>query len=176
MKASVILSFAVLFFSASLPAWTQKPVKFKKYNTKEYSISHPQDWQFDFSGVSGTRFILISPSDSEQDNFNENFNLLIQNLAGFDIELSEYTRLSVEEIKNSIPDAAVISVETKSGINGPFSRVVFSGSQGNFRLIWIQDYYKKRNNIYLLTFSCEEETFERYRAKAEQIMATFRIK
>ena len=62
----------------------------KSLTENSYSINYPGNWELNKSGQMGTSFILFSPLSSEQDQFKENVNLLIQDLTGYNLDLDKY--------------------------------------------------------------------------------------
>jgi hypothetical protein len=78
--------------------------------------------------------------ESKTDLFRENINLIIQNLEGQKInDLNSYTELSEGQIKTAIENSTIIqskriNVLDKKGENNEYHQMIFTGTQGTFKL------------------------------------------
>jgi len=84
------------------------PTEWKSLTNEKFEIQYPSDWVVDQSGQMGISFFLFSPLSDESDNFKENVNLLIQDLAGYDLTLDGFVDLSENQIKTLATDGEII--------------------------------------------------------------------
>jgi hypothetical protein len=141
-----------------------------------YSIQYPQDWDLNKSGQMGMSFILLSKQTSQQDNFQENVNLLIQDLKGQNINLEKFTEISVGQIKTMVTKGKLIESKKLSGNGNEFQSVIYTGVQGNYKLKFEQYYWIKNDKAYILTLTCELDQFKKYKSTGEKILNSFKLK
>jgi len=152
-----------------------------KSNTKtlveaNYSIKYPSDWELNQSGHMGLSFILFSPLETSQDEFRENVNLLIQDLSGYNLNLDKYVNISIEQINSMITNSKLIeSIRIKSE-SDEYHRLIYTGDQGNFNLKFIQYFWVKGEKAYVLTLTCENSKFFKYKEVGYGILNSFKIK
>jgi hypothetical protein len=140
-----------------------------------YSIQYPASWDLDKSGQMGTSFILFSKPSSEQDQFRENVNLLIQDLIGRNINLDDYVEISEGQIKTIITNGNLIESKRLHSNSVDFHKVIFTGKQGIYDLKFEQYYWIKKHKAFVLTFTCEINYFDKYRDTAEKILNSFKL-
>jgi serine/threonine-protein kinase len=148
----------------------------KTLEENAYSIQYPPEWELDKNGQMNTHFVLFSPLVSHQDHFSENINLIIQDLSGLSIDLERYTEISEEQIKTLIDNSIILKNDRIKNNSEEYQRVLFTGDQGNFHLIFEQHYYVWDNKAYVLTFTCEESNYKDYQDIGERILNSFVIK
>ncbi|MFN4122316.1 MAG: hypothetical protein ACK4GL_03310 [Flavobacteriales bacterium] len=74
----------------------------KAFSTKDFTISYPESWTIDTSGLMGTQLILFSEQEDDADLFRENVNLVKQNISEYNLGFDEYVKLSESQIQNYI--------------------------------------------------------------------------
>ncbi|MDG1477069.1 MAG: PsbP-related protein [Vicingaceae bacterium] len=170
MKATQLL--VLLAIALSFSAYGQTKDNWKSFNKDNYAIKYPGDWELNQSGKLGTSFILFSPLSDEQDQFKENVNLLIQDLTGHNLNLDQYTEVSVNQIKTVLTGAELI--ESKRIDN--YHNVIYTAKQGSFDLKFEQYYWVKNNKAYVLTLTCEENQFDAFKMVGEKMLNSFLIR
>ena len=173
----MIKSLLTIFIFIS--SWTvaqENKNDWKTLKSADFSIEYPSDWELNESRQMGTSFFLFSPLESEQDNFKENINLIVQDLSGYDLDLAEYSEISENEIKRLITKAIIIQSEPIKMENQTFHQMIYSGTQGTLNLKYYQRYYIKSNKAYVLTFTCEENKFDVFKKVGETILNSFQFK
>lgn len=155
---------------------TEISENWQSINTSDYSIQYPKDWELNESGLMGASFILFSPISSDQDQFRENVNLIVQDLTGYNIDLDEYVRISEGQIKTLMTDSEIIENKriTDNGLD--YQMVIYTGKQGIFQLQFEQYYWVIEEKAYVLTLTCEENQFKDYREVGEGILKSFEVK
>jgi len=141
-----------------------------------YTVEYPATWEPDQSGVMGASFILFAPLESDEDQFRENVNLLIQDLTGMEIDLDLFTAVSEDQIKTMVDNSTLIeSVRIKSD-SGDYQKIIYSGEQGTFHLKYEQYYWMINEHAYILTFTAEQDKFDAYKETGEHILNSFSFK
>ncbi len=147
-----------------------------EYDSNKFSIQYPSDWQLDTSKTMGIDVILMSELEGFQDNFRENVNVLVQDLAGTNIGLTEFATISEQQVETLITDSSIEYSMKEEGPAGEFHRVIYTGKQGIYNLKCEQYYFVKNERAYVLTFTAPVEKFDEYVEKAELIMDSFDFK
>lgn len=140
-------------------------------NTTDFKLTYPSSLELDESGQNGTVFILKSFQEGENDNFVENINLVNTKLGR--ITFNEFKQNAKQEIS-----AVANNVKSKNlNINGTDSYMLtFEFSQNNIDLKFIQYYLVKKQEVYVLTFSCEAAKYDNYFSSMNQVMMSFTLK
>lgn len=150
--------------------------KWQLLNEKEFSISYPENWTLDQSGKMNSSFFLNTPFTSDDDNFSENINLMIQDLSGLKMNLDKFTELSENQIKTLVKNGVLISSKRIKNGTSSYQRLNYTGSHGQRELEWLQYYWVKYEKAYILTLTCEQSEYDNYKDVGEKIMLTFKLK
>jgi hypothetical protein len=59
---------------------------------------------------------------------------------------------------------------------GEHQKLIYAADQGAFRLKFEQCYWIQNEKAYVLTLTCEESKFSRYKEIGEKIINTFRLR
>jgi len=142
----------------------------------QYTVQYPTAWDLDQSGEMGSSFILFSPLESEQDLFQENVNLLIQDLTGMGIDLDQFVAVSEDQVKTMVTNSSLIeSVRMKPG-SGEYHKIIYTGDLGTYHLKYEQYYWVIGEHSYILTLTTQLDTFEKYKETGERILNSFAFK
>jgi len=180
----ILKIIGVLVFIVNLTVYAQTSEKetqteilkgWKSLTENNYSISYPNNWELNKSGQMGTNFILFSPLSSEQDQFKDNVNLLVQDLTGHNLNLNKYVELSEGQIKTMITDGKMIESKRITTKTLDYQKVIYTGKQGVFNLKFEQYYWVVKANAYVLTLTCEESQFDNYKTIGEKILDSFSL-
>lgn len=147
----------------------------KKHSNKNYSINYPSEWTLNTSGQMGSEFILFANPDADADKFQENVNLIIQDVAGYGLDLAKFTDLSITQIKTMIADSKIMSQDKMNQNGKEFMKLNYTGKQGIFDLYFFQYYWVENEKAYILTFTAENEKLSDYQEIASKIMDSFRL-
>jgi hypothetical protein len=153
-----------------------KETNWKTINESAFSIQYPDNWELNTDTIMGTSLILFSQQTSPDDKFRENINLIIQNLKGYNLNLNDYVTISEEQINKMVTNGKIIESSRLFKNNSEFQKIIFTGNQGVFELKFVQYYFIKEEKAYVLTFTCEEIRYEKYKFISEKILASFILK
>lgn len=183
MRQFQLLGLTFLFFSLSVCGQTSSTngsLKtedgWKFLNENIYSIQYPENWELNTSGQMGMSFILFSKQSSTKDQFRENVNLLVQDLAGQDIDLDKYVEISEGQIKTLITNSNLIESKRQTENELEFQKVIYTGDQGIYKFKFEQLYWIKNGKAYILTLTCEIDQFDHYKETGKKILKSFRLK
>lgn len=148
--------------------------KWKKFETKKYSVKYPSDW--DFKSGSGDGFMVFSPLENKNDGFKENVNFLIQDLSAYDIDMNQYIQITLDEVKTMLKKSELIeNKRIKKGKN-EYHKLIYSGQMDSFHFTFEQYIWIKSKTAYVLTFASERDKFNKFKTTGEKIMNSFVIK
>jgi hypothetical protein len=166
----IILSHTAVSFSK------EKEAEIAVLENEIFKIEYPSDWRLDESGNMGTSFILFSPVDKVNENFNTNINLIIQDVSAYNITFDQYVELSEKQIKTMINDSKIVFSDLVTTESNQYQKLIFTGKQGVSDLKFEQFYIMRGPKVYVLTLTCEKEEFDDFQQLGEKIMNSFQIK
>lgn len=171
------LLISLLTFGQTIEKSVQSGIQeeWTSLNENGYSIQYPKNWDLDKSGQMGTSFIVLSQLSSQQDQFRENVNLLIQDLTGMNIDLDKYVEISEGQIRTMITNGKLLDSKRQSSNGTEFHKVIFTGDQGIYQLKFEQYYLIKNGKAYVLTLTCEINQYDKYKEIGEQILSSFKL-
>ena len=120
--------------------------------------------------------MILSKQVTPTDPFRENVNLLIQNLAGYNVTLDQFVDVTKEQIKTMITNSNLVESKRHSENGKTFHKIIYTGDQGVMKFKFQQYYWIQNEKAYILTFTCEAGQFDVYRETGEKIMNSFRLK
>lgn len=170
---------AVLLLSACNQKSTfeiKAPEGWSTYQTKEYAIFYPSDWQLDTSGMYGSRLFVLHEDESDSNGFGENINLLVRELGKDAKDLDYYVTESEKQITQMFVDGNLEKSERKNANGNEYHTVIFSANQGGRIMKFRQCYWIKNNKAYILTFTTLINDFDTYISTANQMMDGFVLK
>lgn len=162
-------------FFASCEGIPDKPAAWETYNTDEYSIRYPSDWELDLSGSLGPEVFLYSPPDETTPEFKENVNLLIQELPD-STDLAAYIAATEQDVVKAggelITSKSMRDSAGEYGVMAYTYTVKLNGKEMNFRQhVRISDH-----KAYLLTFTNLQKAPDVFEETAARILGSFRLK
>lgn len=168
MKLQVIIMFLAI---ANL-SFAQK--NFKKHAKENIVINYPDNWRLDVSGQMNTEFILFSELE-ENDTFQENINLLKQDLKGQGFTMESYVKLSKNQIKKMVPNGKIIESKYVND-DQPHYVIIWTGFVSGNNLKFKQLFFLENESAYVLTFTTLPETFDQYIDLGNKILNSFKLK
>lgn len=160
-KALVVFAIALNFHGFSQELTT--------FESENLSIEYPFTWELDQSGQMGTSFIIFSPIQIEGDTFRENVNLLIEDISGSGMNLTDYASVSEQQIQS------IFGPIEESVRIGNKHMLVYNAVMGNFKLKLIQYLQISDSKAYVLTLTAARTEFDKYQEVGKKIMDSFQI-
>jgi hypothetical protein len=147
----------------------------KLLNGNGYSIHYPYNWCVDNSLSMGLSFVIYSQPPSNSNRFRENVNLMIQNLAGQNMNMDKFVQKSQDQIKTMLQNENIIESE-RIRVNGKeYHKIHYKGNSRGFDLEFLQYYRIQNDKAYILTLTCETNQFGKLVKTAERMMASFTV-
>jgi eukaryotic-like serine/threonine-protein kinase len=141
----------------------------KTYN---YSVDYPQDWVK--SSISGG-VAFLSPRDGPNDDFQENVNILIQDLSDHPMTLEQYTTISRNRLIQNFGDSAIITMHPGM-LAGQKAEVAVYKFNYQSRALKIKQYFLvKTDQAFVVTYTAVPDQFARYDSTAMRIINSFRF-
>ncbi len=150
----------------------------KSFSSSSTSIKYPTNWSLDENSMAGVSFFLYSPLESNDDNFKENINLMIQDFKDYDAEgttLEEFVQITLAQVETVLSNGELISSATKSKDGKTYQEIVYKGTQNYYNLTWKQHLYVENDKAYILTFTSVQEKYNAYIATADLILESFKF-
>ncbi|MCK0131010.1 hypothetical protein MWU59_05780 [Flavobacteriaceae bacterium F08102] len=170
-KITKFILLITLLLLTSLHA--QEP---KKITTDIYTVTYDDFWTAEQNGERGMSFILKAPLENASDKFQENINLIIQDLSGYDLDLAGYTAISLDQINTMFKSSELISSRTRKKETGKYQEVMFTAPNGAYNLKFLQHYYILKKKAFIITFTAEEKNFDLYFKSATNTLNSFVLK
>jgi hypothetical protein len=169
MKYKHLFIFPVFVFLISCSQSIEKK-KMLTIDKSDYSISYSAEWELKTNPQLDV--LVSSPLSGATDDFAENFNVLKQDLSASNEDLQLYDSITKAQTINALGKDAILS----STNEGDHRSLVFKGPYNGRQLKWKQIYYVKNKTAYVLTYTAEEKTYDKYSAVAESIFNSFKLK
>lgn len=166
----------LLALGASVTYAQENDSTFKTYHKKNFSLSYPSSWKLDSvmgAGI-GAELFLIAPLRDENPAFNENINVMLQDLALYQLNLEQYKTLTEKQI-SEVPGAVLLEsvIAGTQGKNAGMYQFLITFKMGERQLKARSYCYIKNGTAYLVTFTAEEMHYDKYWKEASKILDSF---
>ncbi len=170
--------FTLIFIFSTLFGFSQSnsPNKLKNFAQNGYELRYPSSWTIDTSKRMGPDFFIFSPRENDTDRFQENINLLVQDLTGQNIDLDKYAKITEGQIKEMAIEGTIYESKKmmKPG-KSEYYKMVYGMTQGIFNLKIEQYYFIKNDKAFIMTFTAELNKFDSFLGVGEQILNSFAL-
>lgn len=140
--------------------------------TNKFTINYPDKW---VKKNNVNSIVFLSPKENDKDLFQENLNLMLQDLSKKPMNLEQYTELTKKQIVDNLGASAIVSLKnvTISGQQGKefVYNMNYQGNKLKVKQCWII----KNHNAYLLTYTAEPEQYNKYENIAVEMMNSFKL-
>jgi hypothetical protein len=168
--------FTPIFIFSTLFGFSQSdsPTQLKNFAQNGYKLQYPSSWTIDTSKRMGPDFFIFSPRENDTDRFQENVNLLVQDLTGQNIDLDKYAKISEGQIKELAMEGTIYeSKKITKPDKSEYYKMVYGMTQGVFKLKIEQYYFIKNDKAFIMTFTAELNKFDSFLSAGEQILNSF---
>ncbi|MEX1013181.1 MAG: DcrB-related protein [Waddliaceae bacterium] len=125
-----------------------------------YIIEAPESWEVD-EGIFGTDVILLAPSDSPNDAFRENMNVMIVPL-DVAITRKEFYETSVKGLNQALTNFSLQESKDLTIGGVPALQIVFSHQVGDVKAIVEQYLVMRGNAAFIFTFTAAPDSYDKY--------------
>ena len=138
---------------------------------KIFSISYPKSLKREESGENNNLFKLTPKNPDEKRNYIESINLVTRDYP--DMNLKQTAQKLKKEVNRVgvITDFKEIDLGNSNGYRLEF-KIIFDEGMRRY----IQDYYKKEDRVYILTFASQESVFPEIYEEMDTVLKSFRLK
>lgn len=135
---------------------------FERFTDEEngYSIQYPKDWTVQ-TKVQGVSAAFLSPSEGSDDQFNENVTLVVQDLSGAQTgTMEQYANETQKALEKMITNFKLVSSEHSEDDKAFY--LEYTGKQGQFDLHWQQAAMIKGDKAFIVTYTAEPDSIEKF--------------
>lgn len=139
------------------------------------SIQTPEGWNLKENPQPGTQATFFSPKEGAGDKFIENVGLQVSDLSAKpSVTLDEIVKAWIDQSKSEFPDSFKVVSEDKTTLGGIEAVKVISQAKDNISVLKAMTVFAlKDNKAYILTYSAEEKSFEKFLDGFNQIINSF---
>jgi hypothetical protein len=164
-----MLQFIVLFFTACGIS-----VNWMTYtdSVNKFTIKYPDKWQ-QRTAVNTIGF--LSPREDDQDLFQENVNLMLQDLSQKPMTVDQYTELTKKQVIDNLGASAIISLKNITLSGQQAKEFVYNMDYQGRNLKVKQVWFIKGNTAYLFTYTAHKDKYEEYLDLGTQTINSFKF-
>lgn len=141
-----------------------------------FALKYPANWSF-AENKNGAAAIFYSPKESALDIFQENVNIVIQDISQNPMDLDKYTETAITQMQMVFGTNLEILVSAPILIAGhPAHQFIFIGKGPDGNLQYQCRWTLVGTTAYQITYTAIASGYQRHLAPAERIMNSFRIR
>jgi len=159
-----------LFVSVLLVFTSQTKLLTYTNSLNKFNLRYPELWQ-NQTGVNAVAF--LSPKESDQDAFQENVNLMLQDLTQQPMDLNQYTELTRQQVAQFAGNEAIVSLKDATIGGQPCKEFIFTMAYNGRDLKLKQYWFIKGQTAYLFTYTAETTQYASYESMATDLMKSF---
>ena len=170
------LSALTLFSSFGL---ANAETKILNYTDPVYKIEvkYPKTWtrKDGLKEYPGLIAVFLSARESAGDIFQENVNLIVQDLSTNPMTLSNYVLLSTNQVNKLISESKILESQDFVWNGLPAHFMVYQGKQAQMLLKFYQAVTIKNSKAYLITYTAEIDKYDKFLSEAKIIIDSLKI-
>lgn len=156
---------------------TKKPPKliYTLYEnpSERFSIKYPEGWEV-MESKQEISVGFLSPLESEYDKFHENLTISKPE-SSFVLDLEQLVDSQIDQLRNNfygfrLQERKDIKISGSKGI-----KIIYTGLQQKFRLMLLQIFIVHNLELFLITFTSEENQFLKYQRTVKKMLNSFSI-
>lgn len=139
-------------------------------NVNKFTMNYPKEWT---KKEVGNAVAFLSPREDDKDLFQENVNIMLQDLSGQPVTLEQYTELTKKQIADNSGAGAILS-QSSTTIGGQKAVEMVYNLNFQGRTLKIKQYwFIKGNKAFLFTYTAEPSQFSKYEETATSVINSF---
>jgi len=146
--------------------------KMIKYTGKNYEILYPASWA---KQEKLNVIFFLSPQENEKDLFQENVNLILQDLSQQSMSLEQYTELTKKQVTDNLGASAIISLKNITIAGQKGKEFVYNMNYEGKHLKLKQYWFIKENIAYLFSYTAQPEQYAKYENIATEMIQSFKF-
>ena len=141
-----------------------------------FALKYPATWSF-AENQGGAAAVFYSPRENALDIFQENVNIVVQDISRNPMSLEKYTETAITQMQAvfgtnlEILDSSPVFID-----NRPAHRFIFIGKGPDSNLEYQCRWTLAGTSAYQITYTAIASGYERHLTEAERIMKSFRIR
>lgn len=144
----------------------------------KFELMYPTTW---IKKEAANLVTFLAPTEGSMDMFQENVNVMIQDLSNQPMTLDEFTNLSKNQVESLLGRSAILSLTNKTCFNQKCSEMIYVMRKDPSKLINLdlqikQIWFIKSNKAYVLTYTAELIKFKSFLNYADKILNSFKMK
>jgi serine/threonine-protein kinase len=156
---------------ASSPPAPAGQIRYSNHSP-DFTVDHPISW--DEASFPGALVVFTTSSSEPSDAFAENVNVLQQSVPE-GTTLQEYTTQSLAQADDIIEDFQVVSSHTTTLSTLPAQELEYTGIVGGRNLQFFAAWTISGTSAYVLTYTAEPASYQRYLTEAVAIIRSFSL-
>jgi|GEM_PF-3717878 len=179
MKNRILTVLTLIVFvltgCLSEPAASTIPDGYNMYKNKESSFRlwYPEEWEVKENWAAAA-VIITSPVESEQDNFRENLNVIVEPNPE-KVSFDQLKKNVMSLLERGITQFELVSSEERESNGKPSIQLVYNGVQGIYHITYLQTIVWDEDQSYYITFVSTSDRYEKYVYRAKTMMSSFQI-
>lgn len=143
----------------------------------QLSIQTPSGWQLKENSNPQTQATFFSPKEGNEDKFIENVNLHVSDLSAKpDVTLEETVAAWNKSSKNDYPDSYEVISEEQATLDGVDAIKIIAKARDNISTLKSMTVLVlKDGKSYILNYSAEEKSFDKYLPDVEKLLASVKF-
>jgi hypothetical protein len=163
MKIATLLT--LLLLPGIIPGWLTYTD-----SAHTFTVNYPKEWTIK---PVGTAIAFLSPKENAQDPFQENVNIILQDLTAQPMTLDQYTDLSKKQITGAYGASAIVSLKEKSFAGQKTEELIYNMSYQGHALKVKSLWFIKGKTAYLFTYTAEPAQYGKYEETATAVINSF---
>ena len=159
-------------------AWVaSREYRFKKYHNKAggFSITYPAAWSLQ-ENTGGAAVIFFSPKANDLDFFQENVNVVVQDISGNPMTLKAYSELAIKQMQLVFEDNFVVLESAPAVVDLQSAyRLVFLGKGPGTELKYMSVWLIKDLTAYQITYTALASQYDLYVGKMKRMVSSFHV-
>jgi len=146
---------------------------------KGFSLEHPVRWAIVENHPEGADVIFVSPKENALDFYQENVNIVIQDLslnAKMPQKLDEYSRIAMRQIKVVFKSGIEVLEDAPTFLDNRLGhKFVYQGQDAKLGLKLMHIWTIDNGRAYQFTYSALISKFDKFWPQAEKMLDSFKI-
>jgi hypothetical protein len=152
---------------------------YQVYNFTDYSIEYESNWTPKIAKNNSVQF--FTKKENEKDFFQENFNIIIEDLSGQNITLDSYSDLTIKQMSDVLGRDVVlklkdVKIKKLKGKEIVYTMPLKTPNGKQEMLKFKQQWYIKDEKAYLLTYTAHKNSYTKYLRIVDNMFNSFKLK
>ena len=169
----ILIIIAIYMYQSSRPILTYKNPALG------LAMQYPSDWG-KFEDQPGVVVAFLSPKETNLDSFQENVNIIVQDLSADPVSLKKYTDMAIRQMVAVFKQSIKIEESVPTlWLGQPAHKFVYQGADPNtpsLNIKMMHSWCIKNNKAYQFTYAALIGSFDRYLPAAEAILNSVTVK